>query len=278
MGTNVTDVDVEGLFQRSLTAHLPPHLFERVRETSVLVAGLGGGSNIAELLVRKGFGRILLADLDVFESHNIRQRGSAMSTLGREKTVVMEERLRDINPRVRVTAYREGITLENVDGVVDRSDIVIDVLDFVALREKVALYRAARSRGKTVITTPSVINGAVLFVFAPDGIPFEEFFDYEEGLPLPELGTRFLKRLIPTYPSEAPESLYLAAAEGKRTIPLDAVGVDQASVMAVAAAENLALGRMGRLIFVPKAIQVDVSDPLRLARVVDFGDDFRPWR
>ena len=96
--------DLGDIFQRSLTAHLPPSAFEALQRSSVLIAGLGGGSNIAELLVRKGIGRLRIADLDFYEPHNVRQRGSAASTWGRPKTLVMRERLLDINPHADIVA------------------------------------------------------------------------------------------------------------------------------------------------------------------------------
>ncbi|HZE97398.1 MAG TPA: ThiF family adenylyltransferase [Planctomycetota bacterium] len=263
---------VEDLFQRSLTAHLPPDSFGRLRGASVLIAGLGGGSNIAELLVRKGVGRMTIADLDVYEPHNIRQRGSLASSWGSEKTSVMAGRLKDINPHLDLTCVREGITVGNAPDLVRRADVVVDMLDFHALGEKVALCRAARVEGKCVVTTPSVVNGAVLYVFTPESPSFEEFFGYEVGMPPGELALRFLKRLIPHFPPEAPEALYRAAALGERTIPLDAVGVDQASVLASAAVENLLLGRQERIVAVPRGIQADLSDPSFLARIVDFSD------
>lgn len=264
----------EQVFQRSLTAHLPAPQFDKLQRASVFIAGLGGGSNIAELLARKGVGSLPIADLDVFEPHNVRQRGSLASTWGRGKVDVMASRLRDVNPWIRIAGIPEGVTMDNVAGHVKAADVVVDMLDFHALKEKVALYREARRYAKTVVTTPSVVNGAVLYVFSPEGPTFEEFFGYEPSLPLGELALRFLKRLIPHFPPEAPEAMYQAAARGERTIPLDAVGVEQASVMAVGAVENLLLGRHERVLRIPKGLQVDLSDPSYLVRIVDFTEDF----
>lgn len=272
---NTSPPSLEMIFQRSLAAHLPEPQFSKLADASVLVAGLGGGSNIAELLVRKGVGNLAVADLDVYEAHNVRQRGSLASTWGRPKVDVMCGRLAEINPFVKVTPIREGVTEANADELVGKTDFVVDMLDFHALGEKVALHRAARRAGKPVLTAPSVVNGAVLYVFAPGGPTFEEFFGYQAGLPLAEQATRFLRRLIIRFPPEAPEQFYLAAARGERTIPLDAVGVDQAAVLTVGAIENLALGRVDRVVTVPRGIQVDLSDPSYLARILDFSQDFK---
>jgi hypothetical protein len=66
--------------------------------------------------------------------------------------------------------------------------------------------------------------------------------------------------------------MYMEAARGERTIPLDAVGVDQASVLMASAAENIALGRFERLLVMPKAVQVDVSNPSVGYHVLDFSE------
>jgi hypothetical protein len=260
---------LDQIFHRSLTAHLPAAAFARLQESTVLVGGVGGGSNIAELLVRKGFGRIILADLDVYEPHNVRQRGSTASSWGRPKVEVMRERLLDINPHVQVTSVPEGVTADNVVGLVERSSFILDMIDFHGLAAKAQLYRVARELGRTVVTAPSLVNGALLYVFTPTGVTFETFFGYEDGLPPAELGLRLLRRLVPRYPAEAPAALYEAAARGERTLPLDGVGVDQAAVLAVSALENLALGRMDRVVTVPRFIHVDVSDPAYLGRIVE---------
>lgn len=277
MAPHISTGNVAEFFQRSLSAHLPQLAFDSLQQTTVLVAGLGGGSNIAELLARKGIGHLLIADPDVYEAHNIRQRGHAVSTLGRRKTAVMYERLRDIYPDLTVTPVYEGVTLGNVRELVAQADYVVDMIDFSALHEKAALYRVSRALGKVVLTAPSVVNGGVLFIFPPEGMSFEEFFGYEDGLPMHELGPRVMRRIIPRYPAEAPEPLYQAAARGERSIPLDAVGVDQAAVLAVAAIENLVLGRWERVVLVPQGIHVDASDAMYLGKIVDYSADFQAY-
>ncbi|MDF1662620.1 MAG: ThiF family adenylyltransferase [Planctomycetota bacterium] len=272
MQTNLVVPSPDQIFQRVLTAHLPRPSFDKLQATTALVAGLGGGSNIAELLARKGIGGLIIADLDIYEEHNVRQRGCSLSTLGEEKTVAMRARLLDINPHLSIHTVSQGITLENVDELVRQSDYVIDMLDFSALSEKIALYRAARRQKKTVLTAPSVINGAVLYVFGPEGPTYEDFFGFDPSLNKQDMSLRFLKKLIPDYPPEAPESMYRQAARGQRNIPLDAVGVDQASVLLVAALENLVLGRDDRVIFAPRGIQVDLSNPQFFIKVIQFSD------
>src|SRR3990167_4745074 len=96
-------------FERVLHNHLPEDLFNKLWETRILIAGLGTGSNIAELAIRKGIGNIIITDPDVYEPHNIRQRGCLVSTLGSNKAEVMRQRLLDINPHIKIKILTEGI-------------------------------------------------------------------------------------------------------------------------------------------------------------------------
>ena len=73
---------------------------ERLRRSRVLVVGLGGvGAYAAEMIARAGVGHMTVADADVVSESNINRQLIALhSTVGRPKTEVMAERLRDINP------------------------------------------------------------------------------------------------------------------------------------------------------------------------------------
>ncbi len=127
---------------------------ERLRNASVLVAGLGAvGSYAVEALARSGIGGITIVDFDVIRESNInRQLYAVTSTLGRKKTSVAEERILDINPECRVESrdlFIDGDTAEEILGT--RFDVVIDAID--SLGPKVAFLSAAVKRGQFVISS-----------------------------------------------------------------------------------------------------------------------------
>lgn len=251
------------IFRATPAGRLSLAEFLRMSSTSVLVAGLGSGSNIAELLVRKGVGRLVLADPGVYEPTDIRQRGSLASTWGRSKAEVVRKRLLDIHPKARVKAVaRAGADL-------DRVDWVVDALNVGALAAKIELHRAARKRGKTVLCPIPVVNGAILWIFKPGGPGFERFLGLDET-PTPEAAAlRILQRLVPSSPPMPDDLRHAVQRDGPRTLPADAVGVEQAAVLAVSAIENLVLGRRGRVIAVPRGLLVDVSEPCFGTRVLE---------
>ena len=70
----------------------------RLKQATVMVFGVGGvGSHCIEALARSGAGRLILIDNDKVSLTNINRQSIAYhSTIGRMKTEVMRERIRDI--------------------------------------------------------------------------------------------------------------------------------------------------------------------------------------
>ncbi len=132
---------------------------ERLASRHVFVAGMGGvGSWCAEALTRAGIGRLTLVDMDTVAVSNInRQMPALFSTVGRKKTEVMAERLRDINPDCRLTPLDVFIDPSNVDGLLPAdADFVIDCID--SLNCKVALIATAYRRGLPVAASMGAGN------------------------------------------------------------------------------------------------------------------------
>lgn len=121
---------------------------ERLRNANVLVVGLGGvGAYAAEMIARAGVGRMTIADADVVSESNINRQLIALhSTVGRHKTEVMEERLRDINPNIELTIVSRFIKDDETDALLDSDnfDYVVDAID--TLSPKLALIKGALDR------------------------------------------------------------------------------------------------------------------------------------
>ena len=88
-----------------------------LKSSSVAVFGVGGvGSYVAEALARSGVGTITLFDKDTVSVTNINRQLIALhSTVGREKTDVMKERILDINPVARVIVHPVFYGADNAD-------------------------------------------------------------------------------------------------------------------------------------------------------------------
>ncbi len=126
-----------------------------LRNAHVLVVGLGGvGAYAAEMIARAGVGRMTIADADTVGVSNINRQLLALnSTIGREKSAVMAERLRDINPQIELNVVCDYIRDEKTYTLLDAApyDYVVDCID--TLSPKVNLIAAALERGIPVVSS-----------------------------------------------------------------------------------------------------------------------------
>ena len=132
---------------------------ERLRRASVLVFGVGGvGSHCIEALARGGIGHLILVDSDTVSITNINRQSIALhSTVGQYKTKVMKEKIRDIDPAIRVDTYETFVLPDNVETVFrEQPDYVIDAIDTVTA--KLAVIEYAQERGIPVISSMGTGN------------------------------------------------------------------------------------------------------------------------
>ena len=128
---------------------------EKLRTASILVVGLGGvGAYAAEMLCRAGVGNLTIVDGDIVEETNRnRQLPALVSTQGKPKAEVLEQRFRDINPDVRLVVINDFLRDEKTIELLDNShfDYVVDCID--TLSPKVFLIYHAFTRGLKVVTS-----------------------------------------------------------------------------------------------------------------------------
>jgi sulfur-carrier protein adenylyltransferase/sulfurtransferase len=104
---------------------------KRIKAASVLCIGTGGlGSPIALYLAAAGIGRLGLVDYDVVDFSNLqRQILHGTDDVGRKKLNSARDRIKAINPNVRVDLHDMMFRSENAMQVVQDYDIVIDGTD-----------------------------------------------------------------------------------------------------------------------------------------------------
>lgn len=134
---------------------------ERLRKASVMVFGVGGvGSHCIEALARSGIGKLILIDNDTVSITNINRQSVAYhSTVGRLKTEVMAERIRDIDPGIAVKTYETFVLPDNVDEILDAEpdvDYIVDAVDTVSA--KIAVAERAVQRGISMISSMGTGN------------------------------------------------------------------------------------------------------------------------
>ena len=127
----------------------------KLKQANVLIVGVGGvGAYAAEMLVRAGIGKMTIADSDTISLSNINRQLIALhSTVGRVKTDVLAERLKDINPELQLSVIAEYIKDEKTDEILDSQhfDYIVDAID--TLSPKLALIKGALDRNIPIVSS-----------------------------------------------------------------------------------------------------------------------------
>lgn len=194
---------------------------EKLKHSKIAVFGVGGvGGYVVEALARCGVGTFILTDNDVVSVSNINRQIIALhSTIGRQKTEVIKERLFDINPSVNVELHNCFYLPESHDDYnFAEYDYVIDCVDTVSA--KIDIILEAGKAGTPVISsmgTGNKLNPQMLEIsdiYKTSVCPLARVMRYE-------LKKRGVKNLKVLYSKENPIKVSAPLEEGskRRSIP-----------------------------------------------------------
>jgi adenylyltransferase/sulfurtransferase len=109
---------------------------EALKAARVLLVGVGGlGSPCALYLAAAGVGTLGLVDQDTVDVSNLqRQVLHGTAQIGKPKLESAAERLRDLNPHVRIARHDAWLTAANALEIVGAYDVVVDGADNFATR------------------------------------------------------------------------------------------------------------------------------------------------
>lgn len=104
---------------------------EKISKGKVLIIGMGGlGSPVALYLAAAGVGHITIADADAVSLSNLqRQVIHNTDDIGKNKAVSAAEKMKKINPLVKVSVVQEFLTSKNIEEHICNQDFVIDATD-----------------------------------------------------------------------------------------------------------------------------------------------------
>jgi len=148
--------------------YIPNELQNKIRNTTILIAGCGIGSSFAEVAVRLGFENFILADGDIVNDHNLNRQCFSANDIGKLKVKALSERLKAINPSVKVKEFTEYISEKNVTLIVNDADIVFDTIDFLDLTAIIGLHDECKKQRKHLITALALGWGAGCIYFPPN--------------------------------------------------------------------------------------------------------------
>ena len=132
---------------------------EKLAGARVAVFGIGGvGGYTVEALVRSGIGEIDLIDSDTVSLTNLnRQIIATKSSIGKYKVDVMQDRIMDINPDVKVHVHKCFYLPETKDQFdFSQYDYVVDAVDTVTA--KLQIVEEAEAAGVPVISSMGAGN------------------------------------------------------------------------------------------------------------------------
>ncbi len=132
---------------------------EKIKKSKVIVYGIGGvGSFVVEGLVRAGIGSIVLVDNDTVDISNInRQIHANINTVGRKKTEMMAERIKEINPYIKIRTYNaDELNVDESELIDNTFSYVVDAVDTV--KTKLKLIEKAKKINIPIISSMGTGN------------------------------------------------------------------------------------------------------------------------
>ncbi|MFH1637144.1 MAG: ThiF family adenylyltransferase [Candidatus Woesearchaeota archaeon] len=229
---------------------------EKLKKTTVGVAGLGGaGSSLLDILARNGIGRFKIADPDSFDISNIqRQLNATHKAFGKNKAAVTKERILDINPKLHVASYEEGITLDNIDDFLDDCNFVHDAIEHYKPELKITFHRKAREKGLIITSSFVVAGGMCTLAFHPQGMGFEEYFEYANNVENWKLKHNKIVKKDPDYIDRD----FFLDRVSKGVVPTSADGAYLTGIVVAGTYKRLIMEK--EVAYAPKAIRLDILD------------------
>ena len=192
---------------------------EILKKSAVAVFGIGGvGGYCVEALARCGVGRIDLFDNDTVGITNLnRQIIATRSTIGFKKTEAAKNRIKDINPNIKVNTFDIFYSKDNYKDIdLGTYDYVVDAIDTVT--SKLLLIKECKDKNIPIISSMGTGNklDATRFevsdIYKTSVCPLAKVMRYE----LKKLGVKALKVV---YSKEDPLKPENQDTEKGKTIP-----------------------------------------------------------
>lgn len=140
-----------------------------IKNTPIILAGSGIGSNIAECALRFGFENITIVDGDVVELSNLNRQNYTEGNITEYKAVSLFNRLKAINSHANIKFLSEFITEENVERIIGNHKIAINALDFTSDMPLI-FDKVCQEKGIHVLHPYNLGWGGLVTVITPNGL------------------------------------------------------------------------------------------------------------
>jgi len=136
------NINLEDIYQRTRLV-IGDKGIEKLKKAKVCICGIGGvGSYVLEALARVGIRNITVIDKDRVDVTNInRQIIATINNIDIPKVDCAKERIKDINPNIKVDSIETYLEGENIQEYIDTSyDYVIDAIDTINSKVELIKY------------------------------------------------------------------------------------------------------------------------------------------
>ena len=120
-----------------------------------------------------------------------------MSTVGLEKTKVMMDMAKDINPEAEITVFNQGVTNENMSDFFKGVDLYVDGLDAFCLDIRSAVFNYIYQNNIPGISAGPIGMGSALFNVLPRGQSFADYFGLDSAKTPEDKFLRFMVGFAP---------------------------------------------------------------------------------
>ncbi len=118
------------ILREGLSRYFSEEELERLSGVRVGIAGAGGlGSNCAQMLVRSGFGKLVIADFDVVETANLNRQFFFPDQVGMPKVEALRDNLLRLNPDLEVQTFNGRIERDNAAKVFASCEVMVEAFD-----------------------------------------------------------------------------------------------------------------------------------------------------
>lgn len=143
---------------------------EYIKSFSILLAGSGIGSNIAECALRFGFENITIVDGDTVSLSNLNRQNYTHQDISAYKSETLHNRLKNINPNANISFVKEFITKDNLHEIIEGHDIAINALDFDS-NIPLVFDEACQKKNINILHPYNLGWGGLVTVITPKGLP-----------------------------------------------------------------------------------------------------------
>lgn len=145
---------------------------EQIKNTSILFAGCGIGSNIAECALRFGFENITIIDGDTIELSNLNRQNYTEENISKFKAEALYNRLKSINSEANINYQTDYITSDNLKEIIQNHQIVINALDFTS-DIPLQLDKLCQQNNINVLHPYNLGWGGLVTVISHDGLSLD---------------------------------------------------------------------------------------------------------